>query len=269
MRPKAVPVAATYPPGYNAAAMSQSSSLRDTEVSLEHTSGKVEPSGRTRPWQLRLVFAIAVSGLFMLALRYDVVLMSWRYHAFPEGTRGTIKQIFTSLRDFGQMVPIAVGVLIVACTDRRRKRIIAAILLAQLLAAIVCNTTKLTVVRQRPFVAVQAAAAHAPKPLPKEQANTYGLSVLTMSDTWHGFARGNRDFGTQSFPSGHSAAAFAFAGVLVVCYPRLAVLLWCLAAGCSISRYIDAVHWASDCLAGATIGYVAAWLTTRWLQLPR
>ncbi|MCL2329987.1 MAG: phosphatase PAP2 family protein [Phycisphaerae bacterium] len=87
--------------------------------------------------------------------------------------------------------------------------------------------------------------------------------------SWRGLAFfSNQEGSSQSFPSGHSGAAFALAGVLAWFYPPLALLWWALAVGCSASRYVDAVHWVSDCIAGACIGYMAAQLALRphWWQ---
>ena len=56
------------------------------------------------------------------------------------------------------------------------------------------------------------------------------------------------------------------AGILAFYYRPARGLLWTLAAGCAISRYLDAVHWPSDCLAGATIGYLAAWAALRMVK---
>src|SRR5690606_132206 len=67
----------------------------------------------------------------------------------------------------------------------------------------------------------------------------------------------------EAFPSGHSGAAFAFAAVLAWFYPHLRWLFWALAFGCAVSRYLDTVHWPSDCMAGAMLGFLAGWIALR------
>src|SRR5690606_33322450 len=67
----------------------------------------------------------------------------------------------------------------------------------------------------------------------------------------------------QSFPSGHTAAAFAFAGVLAWFYPKLREIVYVMAIGCGVTRVVDAQHWASDCVIGACIGYASAWVALR------
>ena len=77
---------------------------------------------------------------------------------------------------------------------------------------------------------------------------------------------------STSFPSGHSASAFAFAGAVAGELPVLAVPLRALAAGVAYSRVHTGVHYPGDVVAGsligATIGEAAA-LTSRAVQRRR
>lgn len=61
-----------------------------------------------------------------------------------------------------------------------------------------------------------------------------------------------------SFPSGHTMAAFLFAGVATLHFgaAALPIYLWAGAVGCS--RVILGVHFPSDILAGAAIGTLIA-----------
>ncbi len=73
-----------------------------------------------------------------------------------------------------------------------------------------------------------------------------------------------------SFPSGHTAAAFAFAGaVCMKNFPlaaKVAVLL--LAAMVGVSRVAVGIHWPLDVAGGALLGWVgvmlSVWLGQRW-----
>jgi len=172
--------------------------------------------------------------------------MRWRYALVgQDGPDGIFKQYVEGLRHFGQAPAITVALVIAAMTDRRRRAIIATVLLAQLAASMAYNPLKAAVGRYRPFAAIEAVGP---------------LEEMRPADTWLGWRPGNRQNRTQSFPSGHSAAAFALAGILAFFYPRLGGLLWVLAAGCALSRFIDGVHWLSDCWFGAAIGLLSAWL---------
>lgn len=64
-----------------------------------------------------------------------------------------------------------------------------------------------------------------------------------------------------SFPSGHSATAFAWAGVMAGVYgdnPLVPPVAYSLAGLTALSRIYDREHWASDVVAGSLIGYFTA-----------
>jgi undecaprenyl-diphosphatase len=65
---------------------------------------------------------------------------------------------------------------------------------------------------------------------------------------------------TASFPSGHSASAFAFASAVGGELPRLALPLRALAAGVAYSRVHTGVHYPSDVVVGSLLGATAGTL---------
>ena len=59
---------------------------------------------------------------------------------------------------------------------------------------------------------------------------------------------------SRSFPSGHTASAFAFAAGVTPEFPHLALPLYALASAVGYSRVHTGVHYPSDVMAGAVLG---------------
>lgn len=70
-------------------------------------------------------------------------------------------------------------------------------------------------------------------------------------------SRGTHMPTSGSFPSGHTASAFAFAAAVTVDVPRLALPLYALAAAVGYSRVHTGVHYPSDVMAGTVLGLTA------------
>ena len=104
---------------------------------------------------------------------------------------------------------------------------------------------------------------------------TYGMKYLIdrerpykrWPDRVHPYSRES----SPSFPSGHTATAFALATSLSIKYPKWYVIapsaLWACSVG--VSRMNEGVHYPSDVLAGAAIGAGCAVVNVfvnRWLN---
>jgi membrane-associated phospholipid phosphatase len=74
---------------------------------------------------------------------------------------------------------------------------------------------------------------------------------------------------TSSFPSGHAAAAAAFATGVGLEMPALAAPVGALAAAVGVSRVVNGVHYPSDIAGGWVFGVGVGMLTLRWWPLRR
>ena len=86
--------------------------------------------------------------------------------------------------------------------------------------------------------------------------------VFTLHPFSHGWA-------VNSFPSGHSQAAWAAMVALAMVFPRYRWAFVAVATLVALSRVMLTVHWASDALAGAWVGFAAAMLMRRYFKLDR
>lgn len=70
----------------------------------------------------------------------------------------------------------------------------------------------------------------------------------------------------RAFPSGHTATAFLLAGVWALSTRRRILSLFLIAPplAVGISRMAVGVHWPSDVMGGAALGWLSAWLGLLW-----
>ena len=136
-----------------------------------------------------------------------------------------------------------VGVLGDCCHRRRVPTAFLTALAATAVAGVTVTVLKLLAGRPRPPLADPAVTA-----------------VGTLPDS-------------ASFPSGHSATAFAAACAVGLVCPRLRIPLVALAATVALSRVYLGVHYWTDVVAGSllgsAIGLLAGWLVLRARRSPR
>ena len=84
------------------------------------------------------------------------------------------------------------------------------------------------------------------------------LSTYALKYSFGRQRPGNSD-SRHSFPSGHTATAFATATSLTYSYGwQVGVIAYPMAAFVGLSRLADDAHWASDVVAGAVLGVIMA-----------
>lgn len=82
----------------------------------------------------------------------------------------------------------------------------------------------------------------------------------------YGFSPFNTEWGMNSFPSGHSQAAFAAMTALMVIFPRYDVFWILIAILVAASRVVTTVHYLSDAVAGSYLAVVVTILLARALR---
>jgi membrane-associated phospholipid phosphatase len=125
-------------------------------------------------------------------------------------------------------------------------RILAAAMIASTLAGILANTLRLTTGRTRP------------RESPKIQQGFYGPwreGRLTIGDPPF-----------NSFPSGHTATAFGFAGVILFARFWLGVGTIALASLIAWSSIMVGAHHPSDVVVSICISLFVAWFTLKWVE---
>ena len=157
----------------------------------------------------------------------------------------------SAVRKFGDWPWLMVaGGLGLAISWRLKKRewmrILAAAMIASTLAGLLANSSRLTTGRTRP------------RESPKIQQGFYGPwreGRLTIGDPPF-----------NSFPSGHTATAFGFAGVILFARPWLGIGAMALAALIAWSSVMMGAHHLSDVVVSTCISLFVSWFTLRWAE---
>lgn len=136
-------------------------------------------------------------------------------------------------RQFGEPIGVAWISLVLWFLDRFRRRPLVVAIVAALIASGIASGSKLLVGRERPKV-------------------SDGKTILN-GPQWPGAMKPD-----PSFPSGHTAIAFAFACGLCRLYPRHRKLWLFLAACCGLSRALGGAHFLTDVIVGSWLGWEAA-----------
>lgn len=195
--------------------------------------------------------------IWALLCQFDIPLMQARYAVLGDKAGGVLKHFMNSVREYGQTPSVIVIGIVIYVLDRRGKRLVLTLVVAELIGLALYQPGKVLIARHRPQGAVEQLGP------PEMEDKVAALNHFTVRDTWIGWKPGNWDSKLQSFPSGHSAGAFVMTICLMRFYPPLGWLFLTLGIGCSLSRYLDAVHWLSDCWAGGCMGYFSARLALR------
>lgn len=213
-----------------------------SEIALAEATGAMVRAGAldsSRLGSLRaprwLIFHAVMMGVLGIAWLLDPLVYSWsnRWYNGPVPVNGELHQLVLSLAMYGQTLGFVISLALIALFDQRHRG--RAYLLGVLIvsAGFISSSAKSMVGRERPL-------------------QSGGQTVL------HGWKKGLTQSRNQSFPSGHTATAFAMSYGLAHCYPATRWMVWTLAGGVALNRVITVRHFLSDVVAGAWIGLVVA-----------
>lgn len=157
---------------------------------------------------------------------------------------------FDTFEPFGHGRGIILVLLAIHQLDPKRRWAIPRLIACALAGGGIANLLKLAIERTRP------------NDLPLD----FSGSVWATFGHW--FPSFHTQSGLQSFPSGHTCAAAAFAAGLIWLYPRGRWLFTALAVLVGCQRIAAAAHYPSDVLAGAAAGCLVAMLVLYIGRLP-
>jgi membrane-associated phospholipid phosphatase len=164
---------------------------------------------------------------------------------------GDIANLFEAVEHFGTVWGQVITLWALWVLDRKRGYLIPRIAAAAIAGGLAADLFKLGISRIRP-----------------KRFDFAGLGIEESFTGWLSFGSGGADF--QSFPSGHTAAAVAFAVMLAWVYPRARTMFLAFAGLVAIQRIECTAHFVSDTFVGAAIGWwIGCWFVedsafTRW-----
>ena len=156
--------------------------------------------------------------------QFDEQVLVWIAQNIRNGLLDPIMKIYTQMGNTGLLF-IVLGLAMLLFRPTRKAGFSA--LCAMLIGLVVVNfTIKPLIARERPWLVIE------------------------------GFVNLVEEHDPNSFPSGHTNAAFAFALALCMAAPKrwMKVTAVCMAVVMGLSRLYVGVHFPSDVLAGAVIG---------------
>ncbi|MBX9654182.1 glycosyltransferase family 39 protein [bacterium] len=173
--------------------------------------------------------------LLAFALLFDVPVATAfnDWYNGPEPLSGELHQLIISLAQYAQPIGFITAAVLMWIFDNRRRGRIVVLATVLLVSGVGSTLIKAVTGRERPCDSNCEVVFHGP--------------VHRWSDSK-----------VASFPSGHTATAFALSCVLASFYPSARRLIWLLAFGVAINRLVTVRHFPSDVVAGAWFGYFTA-----------
>ncbi len=173
---------------------------------------------------------LLVAGIFALPL--DLAIARW---CLARNCPDAIHEILVNAEPFAHGIGVAVILLAAWILDPKRRWAMPRVALAVVAAGMFANLGKLMVARTRP------------------NFFDYEGTVLSTFENWLPLTSAGS--AAQSTPSAHAATAVALAIALAWIYPRGRLLFAALAVFATMHRVEIGVHFVSDALWGAAVGW--------------
>ena len=186
-------------------------------------------------WGSRVAFGVALVAI-------SFALDPWAWWVLRNGTGydhwAEMRELLAAAKFLGSGLGTALIAAAIGSLDAWRRALV--LVMAVLAAAGAAGVLKVATGRERPSRLDQ----------PPGQERRW---------SFHGPAQGLTHSPYQSFPSGHTAGAFASATALSALYPPVRPVFWSVAVACGVNRVVKHQHFLSDVVAGAVVGHLVAW----------
>ena len=212
---------------------------------------------RDRRGAVAFLLGIALAIVCRYYVDLPVAEWCWYRHYGISGHRYSafVQNLFVLMEVFGTWLGIVLVVGLICELDRFRWSRTVRFLAAVLCAGLTVNAIKLFVVRLRP----QGFRFREPDLV---------LEHNVISFDWAPWASTFRNI-ENSFPSGHTATAFAACAVLSAFYPQGKRIFLLLALLVGVQRIMVCAHFPSDVIVGAMIGLSVGGACTTFRPLAR
>jgi membrane-associated phospholipid phosphatase len=206
-------------------------------------------------------FSRAAVTALLAALVFSAILTAFRYDNWTRARvvamqgkgwkKSTEARVWGAVSRYGDwpwlMVAGTAGFFVARRMGNRDwQRILVAAMVSSTLAGALANTMRLTTGRARPNAAPEVA------------------------EGWYGFIdKGRLTIGNpkyNAFPSGHTATAVGFAGVILFARPLPGVFAMAAALAVALSRVVLGAHHLSDIVVAALLALFIAWICWREIR---
>lgn len=204
-------------------------------VVIAAAGGEAPWAARAGVWWRRVALGVALVAI-------SFVLDPWAWWVLRHGTGydhwAEMRELLAAAKFLGSGLGTALIAVAIGSLDAWRRALVLS--MAVLAAAAAAGVLKVATGRERPSRLDQ----------PPGQERRW---------SFHGPAQGLTHSPYQSFPSGHTAGAFASATALSALYPPVRPVFWSVAVACGVNRVVKHQHFLSDVVAGAVVGHLIAW----------